>query len=340
MIYREGSWERMGEIILKLLKNLIRRHRFLFITAMFFTLLSVFLNLFWSSFLAGTIDRLGNAALYDSRGTKALLLKALAAGAVIILSHTAAEYLSSCLASYTCEAFAHEMRMGYCRFYLKSDIRTLSRMNVGEEQSAMQNELTEVSAYLNENLFSFTKQFVSFAVTAVFLLCRNARLALLSILPVVPLIIYCFYSGKFIKNLTEQCRKSRKQINGLADTLLELFPLIQVYHAHRLMNTAADQALLQWEGVSVRRERAAARLMSFSGVLSFVPLLMLMGFGGAMVLKGEISLGIFYMFINLSGNVSGFLQNMPGVYAGFRRFEASVGRLEKRLALPDAKSAG
>ena len=34
-----------------------------------------------------------------------------------------------------------------------------------------------------------------------------------------------------------------------------------------------------------------------------------------------------------SGNVSGFFQNMPGVYAGFRRFEASVGRLEKKLVL-------
>lgn len=149
------------------------------------------------------------------------MLTPLAMAAVIILLHTAAEYLSSCLASYTCEVFAHEMRMGYSRFYLQCDIRTLSKLNVGEEQSAMQNEMGEISAYLNENLFSFTKQFVSFAVTAVFLLCCNSKLALLSTLPVVPLIIYCNFSSKVIKNLTEQCQKSKKQINGLADILLE-----------------------------------------------------------------------------------------------------------------------
>lgn len=162
----------------------------------------------------------------------------------------------------------------------------------------------------------------------------------MSVIPVMPLMVYCYCSGKVIKNLTEQCQKSRKRINGLADTLLELFPIIQVYDACRLMDTAADKALLQWESANVRKERAAARLMSLSGLLSFVPLLLLMGFGGAMVIRGEISIGIFYIFINLSGNVSGFLQNMPGIYAAFRRFEASADRLEKKLALPDTKNVG
>lgn len=313
---------------MKILRKLIRMHKFLFFAAMLLTLLSVFLNLYWNSFLADTID--------NFRNEEALMLTPLAMAAVIILLHTAAEYLSSCLASYTCEVFAHEMRMGYSRFYLQSDIRTLSKLNVGEEQSAMQNEMGEISAYLNENLFSFTKQFVSFAVTAVFLLCCNFKLALLSTLPVVPLMIYCYFSGKSIKNLAEQCQKSKKQINGLADTLFELFPIIQVYNAYRLMDTAMEEKLLEWKNSNIRKERVAARLMSLSGLLSFMPLLLLLVFGGAMVINGEISIGIFYIFINLSGNVSGFLQNMPNIYAAFRRFEASVGRIDKKLVLQDS----
>lgn len=321
---------------MKMLRKLIGLHKCLFFAAMLFTLLSVFLSLYWNSFLADIIDGLESIFLLDSPDEEALLLTPLVMAAVIIFFHTAAEYLSSCLASYTCEVFAHEMRMGYSRFYLQSDIRTLAKLKVGEEQSAMQNEMREISAYLNENLFSFTKQFVSFAVTAVFLLCRNSKLALLSTLPVVPLIIYCYFSGKAIKNLTEQCQKSKKQINGLADTLLELFPIIQVYNAYRLMDTAMEEKLLEWENSNIKRERVAAGLMSLSGLLSFVPLLLLLAIGGAMVIKGEISIGLFYIFINLSGNVSGFLQNMPNIYAAFRRFEASVGRLGKKLVLRDS----
>lgn len=317
---------------MKLLVKLIGRHRCLFLAAMLFTLSSALLSLYWSSFLAGVMDALVNVSPAGGRGSPPLPLKPLAMAAAIILLHTAVEALSSCLSSYTCEAFAHEMRMAYCRFYLQGDIRTLSGLNVGGEQSAMQNELAEVSAYLKENLFPFVKQFVSFAVTAVFLLCRNARLTLLYVLPVTPLMLYCYCSGKVIKNLTEQCQESRKRINGLTDTLLELFPVIRVYGARQLMDTAMDEALLQWKSSNVKREKTAARLMSLSGLLSFVPLLLLMGFGGRMVVNGELSMGSFYIFINLSGNISGFFQNMPNVYAAFRRFRASVGRIGEKLA--------
>lgn len=61
------------------------------------------------------------------------------------------------------------------------------------------------------------KQFGAFVVTVVFLLCQNFKLALLSVLPVIPLIAYCSFSSKIIKKYTEQCQGSKKEINGRAD---------------------------------------------------------------------------------------------------------------------------
>ena len=253
------------------------------------------------------------------------------AGIWIVLIHTISEFLSSYLSSCTCEIFAHEMRMGYVGHYLQSDIQTLSGLNVGEEQSAMQNELKDISEYLSENLFSLMKQFGTFVVTVIFLFGQNYKLAMLSVFPVIPLILYCSLSSKVIKNYTQQCQNCRKKINGLAGEILELFPVIQIYDAYGLIKSAVKENLSEWGASSVKKERISAGLMSLSGVLSFVPLLILLGFGGAMVINGKISMGTFYIFINLSGNVSGFLQNMPGIYAGFRRFSASVDRLEGKI---------
>ncbi|MCM1118501.1 MAG: ABC transporter transmembrane domain-containing protein [bacterium] len=165
-----------------------------------------------------------------------------------------------------------------------------------------------------------------------FLLCQSPKLTLLSTLPVLPLIAYCFYSGRIIKGYTEQCQSSKKQMNGLAELMLELFPVIQMYDASRLLHNAMDERIWEWRDNNIRREKVSARLMSLSGLLSFLPLLLL-GFGGNMVIEGEIGIGTFYIFINLSGHVSGFLQNMPNQYAGFRRFEASVGSLGDKLVM-------
>lgn len=318
---------------MKVLKKLVKLHKYLFGIAVLCTFLSVILNLYWNKFLAELLDRFEVLNFFGLGNEKRVHLSFIMLGIIIILFYTLSEYLSSCLASYTCELFAHEMRMGYVRHYLQRDIRILLKLKVGEEQSAMQNEMQDISNYMKENLFSLMKQFGTFFVTAIFLLVQNAKLAALSILPVLPLIIYCACSSKIIKNLTEQCQDSRKKINGLVNMILELFPIIQIYDAYKLMNKAMDQRLLEWKSTNIRKEWVTAKLMSLSGVLSFLPLLLLLGFGGYMVIKGEISIGIFYIFINLSGNVSGFLQNMPGIYANFRRFSASVGRLEGKLVL-------
>ena len=320
---------------MKILKRLIKLHRFLFTMAVLFTVLAIILNLCWNKFLAEMLDIFGNASAVAFENRMRVFFAVLPNGIVIIFLHISSEFLSSYLAFYTCEIFAHEMRMGYARSYLQRDIQKLSKLNVGEEQSAMQNELKDVSDYLNENFFSIMKQFGMFVVTVVFLICQNFKLAVLSILPVVPLIIYCSFSSKIIKNYTTQCQNSKKKINGLADMILELFPVIQIYGAYKLVKAAMKENLSEWKNANVRKEKVSARLMSLSGVLSFVPLLSLLGFGGAMVINGEISIGIFYMFINLSGNVSGFLQNMPSVYANFRQFTASVGRLEEKLVLKE-----
>lgn len=318
---------------MKVLIKLVKLHKFLFGITVLCTFLSVILNLYWNKFLAELLDRFEILNFFGLGNEKRVHLSFIMLGIIIILLYTLSEYLSSCLASYTCELFAHEMRMGYVRHYLQRDIQILLKLKVGEEQSAMQNELQDISNYMKENLFSLMKQFSTFVVTAIFLLVQNAKLAILSILPVLPLIVYCACSSKIIKNMTEQCQDNRKKINGLVDLILELFPIIQIYDAYKLMNKAMDQRLLEWESTTIRKEWVTAKLMSLSGVLSFLPLLLLLGFGGYMVIKGEISIGIFYIFINLSGNVSGFLQNMPGIYANFRRFSASVGRLEGKLVL-------
>lgn len=305
----------------------------LYFTAVMLTFLSVFLNLCWNQFMMHLLNSLGvNAALPVGSMTVPGLLTG---GMLIALLHAASEFASFYLASYVCEAFAHDLRMGYVRYYLQSDIRTLSGMKVGEEQSAMQNELKDISDYFHGNLFSFMKQFVTFAVTVLFLLCQSPKLTLLSTLPVFPLMVYCFFSGRIIKGYTEQCQWSKKQMNGLAEVLLQLFPVIQVYDAYRLLRRAMDERILEWKNINIRREKVSARLMSLSGLLSFLPLLLLLGLGGNMAIKGEIGLGTFYIFINLSGHVSGFLQNMPNHYASFKRFEASVGSLEDKLVMEE-----
>lgn len=101
---------------MKIVRKLIQLHKILFFAALFFTFLSSFINLCWNSFLADMIDKLGNISSLHLGGEMPLL-QFLPAAVFLVVFRAASEYLSAYLASYTCEVFAHEMRMGYSRFY-------------------------------------------------------------------------------------------------------------------------------------------------------------------------------------------------------------------------------
>ena len=74
-------------------------------------------------------------------------------------------------------------------------------------------------------------------------------------------------------------------------------------------------------------EKKKALLMSISAVITNIPLLLIILIGGKLVILGKLSLGELYVFISLSGNVSGILMNMPSFIMQFRIFGANLKKL-------------
>jgi ABC-type bacteriocin/lantibiotic exporter with double-glycine peptidase domain len=122
-------------------------------------------------------------------------------------------------------------------------------------------------------------------------------------------------------------------MNKYADTLLSLFPIIRLYDAARMTGNGYADAVKTWETHTVRAERTRAKLMSLSALLSRIPLVLLFLIGGTMAISGRMTVGTLYIFLNLSGSVSGVLMNMPGHIAAFRQFSANMKRLSPQVLL-------
>jgi hypothetical protein len=50
-------------------------------------------------------------------------------------------------------------------------------------------------------------------------------------------------------------------------------------------------------------------------------------------MDGDLTIGTLYVFLNLSGSLSGVMMNMPGYIAAFRQFSANVRRLSPHVIL-------
>ena len=125
------------------------------------------------------------------------------------------------------------------------------------------------------------------------------------------------------------------KMNGFADTLITVFPVIRLFDAEALILSKYNTTLEEWERASLLEKRRRAKLMSLSALLSCIPLLLLFLVGGIQTIQGFTTIGTLYVFINLSGNVSGVMMNMPGRTAVFRRFLANMKRMEPFINIKD-----
>lgn len=279
---------------------------------------SVIATLVWNKELAVLIDGVQGGYGLDRERVVwcagCLVLAALLQGGMQFLSAYAGEYA------------VHDLRMKLARVTMGREYASVAKENSAELVSLQQNEMEDINRYISDNLFTLCTTVVNFVFTLLFLLTQNANLTLLYLIPVAGMAVYTTLSGKVIYRYTKREQEQQRKMNGVAGTLLSLFPVVRIYEAETLLKESYRSRIEGWKDAVVTQERTKAKLMSVSGMLSCIPPVLLMLVGGRMVFQGTLTMGMLYVFINLSGNVSGVMINISVHLANFRRF---CGNLER-----------
>ena len=279
---------------------------------------SVVSTLFWNKNLAVLIDGVQAGYGLDREcvvwSVGYLLLAALLQGGMQFLSAYAGEYA------------VHDLRMRLAGVNMRRDYASVAKESSAELISLQQNEMEDINRYISDNLFTLCSTVINFVFNLGFLLMQNVKLTLLYLIPVAGMAVYTTLSGKVIYRYTKREQEQQKKMNGVAGTLLTLFPVVCIYEAEALLKQRYETRIDGWKNAVVAQEKTKARLMSISGMLSCIPLVLLMLVGGRMIFQGTLTVGMLYVFVNLSGNVSGVMVNISVHLANFRRF---CGNLER-----------
>lgn len=287
------------------------------------SILGICLTLFWNLQVSQMINTISQNSSIPSNIIiiSILVIVVIAANGFICLS----------LSGWTCESLAHDLRMGLAKSFMAMPTEKLEEQSTGEIMSKLQNELGEISKFLRGNLFAIIEDFINFTGTLTWMLIINPRLTLLSHLPIILILGYVYFSSRTIQSYAKKSQEANGEIGGWVNTLVNMFPIIRVFQAEEQVYNWHYRSLIKWENNIIQEERIRAGLMSLSAVLRFIPLILLFAIGGVDVIRGNMSIGALYIFINLSGNVSGVTMNLPSRMAAFHRFIANMDRLEQTL---------
>lgn len=303
-------------------KLISRRHPMVILTICI-SIISMLVSLFWNLQLSEIINQINNKVPLSKHNIFIALLTILISS---ILSFTLGIF-----SGYTCETLSHDLRLRYATHLVTLPYSEIETLNEGEYLSKLQNEIIDISSFLCGNFFPLINDCIRFLTTLSFMLWLNHNLTILSHLPVILLVFYTIYTSKIIGRTANKIQEANTQINGYLNTLITLFPILQIYNAMPFIQSKHNETLHQWEALSIKEESTRAKLMSLSAFLSYIPLLLLFLIGGIRVIKNELSIGTLYIFINLSGNTSNLMMNIPGRIALLRRFTVNMKRIESTI---------
>ncbi|HEY8350733.1 MAG TPA: hypothetical protein VIM13_13005, partial [Clostridia bacterium] len=68
-------------------------------------------------------------------------------------------------------------------------------------------------------------------------------------------------ASRAISEAAQQSQQANGRLNGFAESLVAVFPVMKLFDAVRLVRSKYDAALEEWERAAVRQERRRAALM-------------------------------------------------------------------------------
>jgi ABC-type multidrug transport system fused ATPase/permease subunit len=86
--------------------------------------------------------------------------------------------------------------------------------------------------------------------------------------------------------------------------------------------------------LAVKANSIERLLMSINGLSSLIPMGMLLGFGGAMVLRGDMTAGVLLAYLNLSSFIVNPIMNLPNRISTARAFTANMDRFQEMNDVP------
>ena len=248
-----------------------------------------------------------------------------------LLSNALTQYVYQLVGRYTTERMAHTLRMGFIRSKIHQPARKIEADSAAHVMSVVQNELSAANDYLTNTFFDMVGMSFSGILVFVFLVFVNVRLTMVILIPTILTMVYVTLSGKKLSVVVSATLDEKKHMNRIAYSSIENYAVLKVFDAKLFLQKIYERSLNQWSMLEAKKDRLYAIFNSLSGVLSRIPLLLLLFMGGLMVLSGEILLGTLILFLNLQKNVTQFIMNLPMWIARFKTFTVNLERIDVGL---------
>ncbi|HQH49945.1 MAG TPA: ABC transporter ATP-binding protein [Candidatus Cloacimonadota bacterium] len=233
--------------------------------------------------------------------------------------------------------FENYLRMFYFKYIAGKDYRFFQKFRTGDVVTRLTDDLSDypkISWFLCSGIFRAVNSFSLILFSLAVMFTINVKLTLLSIAP-LPLMIVVFYitSDKLYKNF-ERNQQAISNINNQLEMSFSGIRIVKAFVSEEKYNRFFDLALARRFKTEMGVVKLNAVLHLIYEYIDYFAQTGVILFGGYMAVKGEISVGTFFLFYSYLSMMIYPILDLPQLFVSGKQAFVNIDRLEEMKDYP------
>ena len=191
--------------------------------------------------------------------------------------------------------------------YLPKAIYANKIYNVGEITNTLTDMLRNSNAVITTYVPSLIKNVIAILIMLIILLVMDWKLTLCVFVPALAILLYLSFTSKRIKSISKEQIDIYSNVFSIIKSIFTNITFVNVFSLENFFLGKYEYILDDYAKKQTKLAHLIARQFVVSMMFFILPTLILLFYGGQLIMTGEITLGILTMFISNLVSISEIL---------------------------------
>ncbi|MBD3348851.1 MAG: ATP-binding cassette domain-containing protein, partial [Candidatus Eisenbacteria bacterium] len=314
--------------------NYWRPHKLILILMALFTLVSTAVAVAYPLVLRAVIDRVsgmfeeGTAA--EGIGTVMLILAAILVGRFVSRLYPATRAMVNA-------RLERDIRDDVFGELMKKDYHFNNTFRTGDVVTRLTDDIAEwpkVAWFACSGIFRAVESSSKLVFTLVAMLLLSGRLTVLSVLP-LPIMMWIFYTLRHrMRYYMEESQKSVSKTNNLLESAFTGIQIVKAFSAEEAQGRTLRDVLKERFDVLMGLVKLQVVMFSLDTFASRVGQMVVIAYGGYLVIEGQISIGTLFAFYVYLDMLTQPMMDIPFLFMTGQQAFVSIDRVEEIKTFP------
>ncbi len=179
----------------------------------------------------------------------------------------------------------------------------------------------------------FIMAITSIVVPFIIMLTLNAKLAVIVMTPVALFIVLSLFFGKRMQNIQKIFLETNASLNSFIKENFSIIPLIKVFNLEKWSQNRFNKEMQDYYNISLTYTKTTSLNSSLSSLIMGIPIVLLIGFGGSMVINNTITLGTFTAFMAYTSIFFSPISQLSGIWTSYKSSLPAIDRVKELFDL-------